>query len=69
MVDVYLSEKPRSKEWFPESIPGLYKLSKGEVLDDIDFINNNLNFSATNERASRFKRKAKLEDLESKRCL
>jgi hypothetical protein len=65
-MDVYLTEKPRAKEWFADNIPGLYKLSKGEVLDDIDFINNNLNFTS-NERASRFKRKAKLDDLETKR--
>lgn len=56
-----MAEKPRTKEWFPDNIPGLYKLSKGEVVDDIDFINSNVPFSS-NERASRYKRKTKLEE-------
>ena len=56
MVDVYLAEKPRNKEWFPEHIPGLYRLSKGEVLDDIDYIQSNLNDS---DRPRNYKRKSK----------
>lgn len=54
MVDVYLAEKPRSKEWFPESIPGLFRLGKGEIQDDIDYIHSNIG-----DRNSRRKRKNK----------
>mmetsp|Transcript_36715 Transcript_36715/g.72049 ORF Transcript_36715/g.72049 Transcript_36715/m.72049 type:complete len:290 (+) Transcript_36715:25-894(+) len=57
MVDVYLAEKPRAKEWFPDHIPGLYRLSKGEVLDDIDYIQSNL--AGDGGPGSRIKRRNK----------
>lgn len=61
MVDLYLNEKPRTKEWFPEHIPGLFKLSKDEVMDDIDYISANVPFARNisvqeRERPSRCKR-------------
>ena len=78
-MNVFLSQRPRVKEWFPESLPGnfllssalrpvdhfhyflyavyalcvamrccagLYRLSKNEILEDMDFINANLPYDS-----------------------
>lgn len=37
MADVYLTSNPKKAD-FPEHVPGLYILSKGEILDDLDYI-------------------------------
>lgn len=57
-MDLYLASagQPRAKDWFPDNIPGLYRLSKGEIGDDIDFIQSNVG-----ERNLRRKRKNKEE--------
>ena len=37
-MDQYFDDKPRQREWFPDYIPGLHRLSRNEIFDDLDSI-------------------------------
>ena len=55
-MDIYLKSRPRVKDWFPE-LPGLNRLNKSEVINDLETVQSQLAHIAADEEANPHKRK------------
>lgn len=64
-MEVFLkTSKRKRKAYFPEHIPGLFPLSRGDVIDDLDFLQSSDLTNADNLPAKRMKQRSD-SDIES----